>query len=1038
MTEHFNAFISYKHAPEDNVVAEAVQKGLEHFHIPGKLRKKTGVKRINRIFRDKTELPITNDLSDNISYALENSDYLIVICSTNTKESAWVPREIDAFLKNHTKRDVFTVLVNGDPHDVIPEILQYEERTETDENGVTKTTRIPIEPLSCDYRMPLGKAKKTELPRLVCGIIGCAYDEIINRHRQYRLKQLTAAFSVVLAVMLGFCGYMLYSRNQIHKNYLESLKNQSKYLANESAGLLEKENRIAALQLALEALPKDSDDDRPITAEAVRALTDATLAYVANDGANVNAAWNYQMPNPVSDFQVSDDGQTLAIRDDGSVVGVWNTKTHDRIIYLDDIGAKVVGIRFLDDGKLAVWTDKTIFCYDVGTGNEAWFYTLAADTGNETQSYTMLSDTFKDASNMMVAEGHFYICVSDYKYIDIDSTTGKQKNEIIVAEQKMIDAIRIDHSKLSPDGRKIAFGGFSGSGDINSYVYGVADIGTKSVNMSEVGNGLIKDIAWLGSGEILLASTYIDFTNSTSLGSINIISSDRSEINCVNAADLSEKWSTDFVCNGVKINSGFFMPDDNSVAYYSGNVISEYDAANGTEKESYNVNNSIIDVSDRDGDGNPIYITENGWYAYPAPNNDEDAVRYVEYFTDELRQVIVNNGVYVRQSLSNEVIYYGVSVYDEEWTALDEDTVLHGLPADYLLDESCVALLSDESGPVLDIIRLDGDTSHSRTKLEDGSAYNYRLLGVYNGRVYLGYNNANKYNLISVDLSGNDLKNDELFDVGTPVENACSMYGGKLICFAKNSDNKPVVSVYDIDSGKSNETALPDDIGSIMHVPVYYEEIGAVYVCGKTTDYVVDISSSNVKKAEIPDGWSGACAFSDKTIDGKYAVSDGNTIITIDMEGTVSNTISCPGVTPLGMTYIDGELIVLYNNGGVYRYSANDGSFKGKTDVTQYYNSSGEARFYQDADNNLMYIQMDMLTDVIDLENGEQIAHINNCFGHHGGRDIFITISKSSGDGSMVGYYRRYSVDELINKAHDILKNAELSNEMKLRYGIDG
>ncbi len=29
MIEHYNAFISYKHAPEDNKVAEAVHKGLE-------------------------------------------------------------------------------------------------------------------------------------------------------------------------------------------------------------------------------------------------------------------------------------------------------------------------------------------------------------------------------------------------------------------------------------------------------------------------------------------------------------------------------------------------------------------------------------------------------------------------------------------------------------------------------------------------------------------------------------------------------------------------------------------------------------------------------------------------------------------------------------------------------------------------------------------------------------------------------------------------------------------------------------------------
>ena len=102
MIDHYNAFISYKHAPEDNKVAETVQQELERFHIPLKIRKQTGIKRINRIFRDKNELPITSDLTETISNALENSDFLIVICSTNTKESLWVPREIEYFLRNHS------------------------------------------------------------------------------------------------------------------------------------------------------------------------------------------------------------------------------------------------------------------------------------------------------------------------------------------------------------------------------------------------------------------------------------------------------------------------------------------------------------------------------------------------------------------------------------------------------------------------------------------------------------------------------------------------------------------------------------------------------------------------------------------------------------------------------------------------------------------------------------------------------------------------------------------------------------------------
>ena len=80
---------------------------------------------------------------------------------------------------------------------------------------------------------------------------------------------------------------------------------------------------------------------------------------------------------------------------------------------------------------------------------------------------------------------------------------------------------------------------------------------------------------------------------------------------------------------------------------------------------------------------------------------------------------------------------------------------------------------------------------------------------------------------------------------------------------------------------------------------------------------------------------------------------------------------------------------------------------------------------------------MDKLVDVIDTKSGVEIAHITDCFGHHAGRDIFITTAKEAGEDPKLGYYRRYSVNELIEKAHDILKGAELSDEIRSRYGIE-
>ena len=1022
MINHYNAFISYKHAPEDNKVAEAVQKGLERYRIPGKIRKKTGMKRINRIFRDKDELPITSDLSDTIANALENSDYLIVICSTNTKESAWVSREIEYFLKNHTKRDIFTVLVNGEPCDVIPEILLYEERVEIDENGKEQSVRVPIEPLSCDYRMTLGKAKKTELPRLACGLIGCSYDELMNRHRQYRLKQLTACFSLVLATMIGFCGYMYYSRNEIQKNLLESLRNQSKYLANESGIFLEKEQRITALQLALEALPKDDSDDRPVTAEAVKALTDATLAYEGNDGTNIHAAWNYQMPNIISDFTVSEDGGSIAILDTGSVVGVWNTDRHDRILYLDNLEDVVIGIQFLNDESLIVWTDQKIICYDITSGEEKWTYFIE-------------DDFFKNKTELMLLGNSFYIGTYNRNYLQLNSESGELLSRLSIPEKEGYEDMSILESKLSPDGKKIAYSGLC---SMNNYAYGIIDISSNELVLSEPVEEMVRDIEWAGNDKLMVASNYVNLSESQSLGLSDILSSDHSKVQCIDADDLTEKWNSDFICNGVLINSGFANLGNQSVAYYSGNVISVYDVETGNEHYSNNVNDSVIDVSDMDGDGIPLYITENGGYAFPTPLVDTDAVYYTRYFADELRQVVINNGMYVRQQLSSEVIYYGVHVYDEEWTPLSDQTVLADVSDQISLSESCLAVMSTDQGePILTIFGLDDSVQTSQNRLGGEDIYSYKMLGVFRDRVYMGYDNDGCFNLVSVDVRGNEVKNDELFMMTSFFDNLCSMKEGKLIYCYMNDDQKSMLVIDDLETGKSKEWEIPEEASYFENEPVYYEEDKVVYVCGDS-EYIIDAESGEAGKIKVPENWNGASCFSDVSDGGVFAVSDRKQILFVDRNGKIEYTISCPGANPRGMTFLNNTFLVLCDDGSIYWYEKDTRNLIKKTDVSSYYNFQGIVTFDYDRDSNLLYIQTGMLTDIVDVESGMEIAHVDNCFGYHKGRDILITESKGSDDDIQVGYYKRYTTKELIDKAHNILQGAELSEEMKLRYGING
>jgi hypothetical protein len=136
----YDAFISYRHMALDLEIAKKLHKTLETYHIPKSVQKKTGKKNIKRVFRDQEELPIGSDLNDNISDALRESEYLIVICSPNTPGSYWVNKEIDTFIEMHDRSHILAVLVDGEPDESFPKQILINEEGK------------PVEPLAADIR----------------------------------------------------------------------------------------------------------------------------------------------------------------------------------------------------------------------------------------------------------------------------------------------------------------------------------------------------------------------------------------------------------------------------------------------------------------------------------------------------------------------------------------------------------------------------------------------------------------------------------------------------------------------------------------------------------------------------------------------------------------------------------------------------------------------------------------------------------------------------------------------------------------------
>ena len=84
------AFISYSH--KDTAIADWLHRKLETYRVPKSLvgtpsREGEVPSRIMPIFRDREELPTSSELGDNLQKSLQQSRYLIVICSPDAAQS---------------------------------------------------------------------------------------------------------------------------------------------------------------------------------------------------------------------------------------------------------------------------------------------------------------------------------------------------------------------------------------------------------------------------------------------------------------------------------------------------------------------------------------------------------------------------------------------------------------------------------------------------------------------------------------------------------------------------------------------------------------------------------------------------------------------------------------------------------------------------------------------------------------------------------------------------------------------------------------
>lgn len=368
MEKKYIAFISYRHAELDSAVAKTLHTLIEQYRIPRGLQK-DGNKRLGIVFRDQEELNASSNLTEEIQHALDNTEYLIVICSKSAIQSPWVMREIEYFLRHHDHAHVLTVLASGEPDEVFPAQL-----TQSPDGPDAP----PIEPLAVDVRADTvaGSCKKLrrEIPRLIAALLQCPYDALVMREQKRKTRRITSIAAIVMAVLLGFTSMVLMKNKEIAQvNTQLETKNteldqantdlnqantslaeqkaavqlrESQLLAQDAAADLQNADYYGAIEKALAALPQSQEDNRPYHAPAERVLMEAVNVFQPAEASEELNVLQLEQLADVAEFTISMDGT--------------------RVVSVDSFG--------------------TVCCFDADTGAQLWSQYAAPDSGTGTMS----------------------------------------------------------------------------------------------------------------------------------------------------------------------------------------------------------------------------------------------------------------------------------------------------------------------------------------------------------------------------------------------------------------------------------------------------------------------------------------------------------------------------------------------------------------------------------------------------------------------------------------------------------------------------
>jgi len=202
----YKAFISYSHADEKH--ARWLQSALERYRVPRRLVGTEGAfgavpARLRPVFRDREDLSSASDLTARLQEELENSEFLVVICSPASAASRWVNEEVRSFRERGGEDRILALVVDGDPGQDSPDGCFPPALLESGDGGRR-------EPLAADLRR-YADGKSLALLKIVAGLLGVRLDLLRRRDAQRRFRR-RLSWGFVSVVLAGLLGWLVYTQ----------------------------------------------------------------------------------------------------------------------------------------------------------------------------------------------------------------------------------------------------------------------------------------------------------------------------------------------------------------------------------------------------------------------------------------------------------------------------------------------------------------------------------------------------------------------------------------------------------------------------------------------------------------------------------------------------------------------------------------------------------------------------------------------------------------------------------------------------------